>query len=63
MSSSLPLERMTCILKAKRQISESIWRPFINYVKDLDLTDEVNGFSFKCLLYLASITSTLIHLV
>ena len=38
--SSLPLERITYILKGKPQIFENIWKPFINYVKDLDLTDD-----------------------
>ena len=40
MLTSLPLERITYILKGKQQIFENIWKPFINYVKDLDLTDD-----------------------
>ncbi len=40
MLSSLPLEKITYILKAKQYVFENIWSPFINYIKDLDLTDE-----------------------
>ena len=40
MLSNLPLERITYILKGKTHIFENIWKPFINYVKDLDLTDD-----------------------
>lgn len=47
MLSSLPLERITYILKAKQHIFENIWRPFMNYVNDLDLTgDQVIQVSF-----------------
>ena len=40
MLASLPLERITYILKAKRHVFEDIWSPFITYIKDLDLTNE-----------------------
>lgn len=42
MLSSLPLERTTYILKAKQHVFEFIWGLFIDYVKDLDLTDGVS---------------------
>lgn len=40
MLSSLPLEKITYILKAKQHIFENIWSPFINYIKDLNLMEE-----------------------
>lgn len=40
MLSTLPLERITYILKAKSQKFDMIWTPFINYVKDLVLSDD-----------------------
>jgi len=40
MLSSLPLEKITYILKAKQHVFENIWSPFINYIKDFNLTDE-----------------------
>ena len=40
MLSNLPLERITYILKTKQHIFESVWGPFINYVKNFDLTDD-----------------------
>lgn len=42
MLSNLSLERITCILKDKQQVFENIWSPFIDYIKDLDLTDEMD---------------------
>lgn len=35
--SRLPLERITYTLKATQHISENTWRPFINYIKGLDV--------------------------
>lgn len=39
MLSSLPLERITYILKAKQHVFEGMWRPFIEYVKNSDLIE------------------------
>lgn len=45
--SSLPLEKITYILKAKQHIFENIWRTLINVnVKDLDLIDHSNSNIF-----------------
>lgn len=40
MLSALPLERITYVLKGKQGLFENIWNTFIDYVKDLDLTDD-----------------------
>ena len=39
MLANLPLERSTYILRAKQHVFEDIWCPFINYIKDFDLTE------------------------
>lgn len=41
MLSNLPLERITYIRKSKRYLFERIWGPFINFVKDVDLTEDL----------------------
>lgn len=40
MLSGVPIERLTYILKDKEKVFESIWRPFINFVKNMDPLDE-----------------------
>lgn len=40
MLSGVALERITYILKDKEEVFESIWRSFINYVKNMDPLDE-----------------------
>ena len=40
MLANLLLDRLSYILKAKQHVFEDIWSPFINYIKDLDLTEE-----------------------
>jgi len=40
MLSGVPLERMTYILKDKTEVFESVWRPFISFVKNMDPLDE-----------------------
>lgn len=40
MLSALPLERITYVLKGKQELFENIWNTFIDYAKDLDLTDD-----------------------
>lgn len=40
MLSGVSLERITCILKGKEEVFESIWQPFINFVKNMDPLDE-----------------------
>lgn len=44
MLSCLPLERITYIRKAKQHLFEKIWRPFIDFIKDLDSSDDLINF-------------------
>lgn len=40
MLSALPLERITYMLKGKLELFESIWSPFIDYTKRLNITED-----------------------
>lgn len=48
MLSSLPLERIMYICKLKQHVFERIWGPFIEFVKDLDLSDDLTDFWVPC---------------
>lgn len=38
LSSCLPLERISCILKSRQEVFQNIWGCFIDYMKDFDLS-------------------------
>ncbi len=44
MLSSLPLERITYIHKSRQQEFEQIWGPFIDFIKDFDVSDDLTNF-------------------
>lgn len=44
MLSSLPLERITYVLKLKQHMFEKIWGPFVAFIKNVDCSQDLTDF-------------------
>lgn len=42
MSTTLPMEKITYIIKGKRSLFQNIWGPFMEYMESVDLTNVEN---------------------
>lgn len=43
MSSCMSMENITYILKGKREIFDSIWEPFIQFMENMDMFEALQG--------------------